>query len=155
MLSKNIKETEKIAKIFLNKILKSKKSNDRALVVGLSGDLGAGKTAFTKSVAKHLGIKEKIFSPTYVIFKKYLLPLRRGSAQRAKGSNFKFFFHMDAYRLENEKELLNLGWEEIINNKEHLIFIEWPENIAEAMPLHSKYVYISDKKSGHKDFKFK
>ena len=155
MLSKSIKETEKIAKIFLDKILKNKSSRKGALVVGLSGSLGAGKTAFAKLFAKQLGIKSRVFSPTYVIMKKYRLPLRRGSARRARGSNYKFFFHLDAYRLESEKELLNLGWKEIIGNNEHLVFIEWPENISKAMPLGSKFIYISDNKNGHKNFKFK
>ena len=114
-------------------------------MVGLSGDLGAGKTAFTKSVTKHLGIKDRVFSPTYVILKKYPI----------KSKKYKFFFHLDAYRLENEKELLNLGWEEIINNKEHLIFIEWPENISKAMPSHSKFVYISSDENGYRNFELK
>ena len=155
MLSKNIKETEKIAKIFLDKLLKNKKRQKGALIVGLSGDLGAGKTAFTKFVAKHLGIKDRVFSPTYVIMKKYSLPLPRGSARRARGSEYKFFFHVDAYRLESEKELLNLGWQEIINNEEHLIFIEWPENISKALPSHSKFVFIKHKNDKQRDFKFK
>jgi len=155
MISKSIKETKKIAKIFLDKILKDKKKRKGAFIVGLSGDLGAGKTAFTKSIAKHLKIKSRVFSPTYVIMKKYSLPLPRGSAQRARGSNYKFFFHIDAYRLESEKDLLNLGWEEIVNNKEHLIFIEWPENIKKAMPKNSKFIYISDNKNRSKNFKFK
>ena len=115
MLSKNPKETEKIAKLFLEKILKTKPRIEGALLVALSGDLGAGKTAFTQSVAKHLGVKNKISSPTFVILKKY--PIK-------KLKNYKFFFHLDAYRLKNENELLHLGWEEIIGNKEHLVFIE-------------------------------
>ena len=155
MLSKNIKETDKIAKIFLDKLLKNKKKPKGALVVGLSGDLGSGKTAFTKFAAKHLGIKNKVFSPTYVILKKYSLPLPRGSARRARGSGFRFFFHMDAYRLESEKELLNLGWKEIIDNDEHLIFIEWPENISKAMPSNSKFVFIKHKNDKQRNFKFK
>lgn len=155
MLSKNIKETEKIAKIFLHKLLKSKKRLKGALVVGLSGDLGAGKTAFTKLVAKHLGIKERVFSPTYVIIKKYSLSPLRKNAKEAKGSNYKFFFHIDAYRLWHEKELLHLGWKEIIDKNEHLVFIEWPENISKAMPKHSKFVHISTKDNGHRNFKFK
>lgn len=145
MISKNIKETEEIAKKFLDKILKTKKKHKGALVVGLSGDLGAGKTAFTKSVAKCLGIKDRVFSPTYVILKKYPIKLK----------DYKYFFHIDAYRLENEKELINLNWEEIINNKENLIFIEWPENIMKAIPKNSKFVFISNKKDEARDFKFK
>ncbi len=144
MLSKNTKETDKIAKIFLDKLLKSKRQQG-ALVVGLSGDLGSGKTAFTKLVAKNLGIKNKVFSPTYVIMKKYPI----------KQKGYRFFFHLDAYRLENEKELLNLGWEEIINNKEHLIFIEWPENVSKVIPSGARFIYIESNEKGHRNFKLK
>lgn len=145
-ISKSIKETEEIAKIFLNKILKNKNLNKNALVVGLSGDLGAGKTAFTKAIAKHLGIKHKITSPTFMIMKKYPI---------SKTSGAKFLFHIDAYRLKNKKELLRLGWKEIINNKEHLVFIEWPENVFGAMPLTASFVYISHHKNGYRNLEFK
>ena len=145
MISKNIKETKKIAKSFLEKILKEKKKHRGALVVGLSGDLGSGKTAFVQFVAKHLGIKNKVFSPTYVIFKKYPVKL----------NEYKHFFHMDAYRIEDERELLNLNWKEIINNNENIIFIEWPENISKSMPKHSKYIYILSADNGHRNFRFK
>jgi len=143
-ISKNIKETTELAKIFYQKILKESIKNKGATVIGLSGDLGAGKTTFTQMVAKHLGIKNKISSPTFVIIKKY--PLK-------KMKNYKFMFHLDAYRLKNEKELLHLGWEEIINKKEHLVFIEWPENVSEVIPTEAKFVYISHTKNGHRNFK--
>jgi tRNA threonylcarbamoyladenosine biosynthesis protein TsaE len=145
MLSKNTKETEKIAKIFLEKILKTKPKNEGALVIGLSGDLGAGKTTFTQSIAKHLGIKNKITSPTFVIIKSYKL----------KAKNYKQFFHLDAYRLKNEKELLHLGWEKIIGNKEHLIFIEWPENVSKIIPKNAKFIYISHTKNNSRKIEFK
>jgi tRNA threonylcarbamoyladenosine biosynthesis protein TsaE len=145
MLSKSTKETDKIAKIFLDKLLKNTKKHKGALVVGLSGDLGAGKTAFTKFATKHLGIKERVFSPTYVIMKKYSI----------KSKNHKFFFHIDAYRLENEKELLNLGWEEIVGNKEHLIFIEWPENVSKIIPTDARFIHIKSNEKGHRNFKLK
>lgn len=135
--SKNIKETSEIAKIFLNKILKEKSLTGGAKIVCLSGNLGAGKTAFTQSVAKHLGIKDKVISPTFVIYKKYPLKLK----------GYKFLFHLDAYRLKNEKELLNLGWEEIIADKGHLVFIEWPENVHKIIPSHADFVYISNDKN--------
>ena len=157
MISKSGRETIEIAKTFLTKLLKNSR-HEGALVVGLSGDLGAGKTAFVKAVAKHLKIKNKVFSPTYVIMKKYFLPRPRGSAPTkvgARGSNYKFFYHIDAYRLKNEKELIHLGWKEIISDKENLVFVEWPENISKAMPSNAKYVYITHTKNGHRDFKLK
>ena len=143
MLSKNVKETHHIAKVFLDKILKKKKGHEGALVVGLSGDLGAGKTAFTKAVGKHLGIKDKINSPTFVIMKKYPL----------KSKDYKFLFHLDAYRLTDEKELLQVSWGEIVGNKEHLVFVEWPENIEKAMPASTRYIHIKSNTDGHRNLK--
>lgn len=144
-ISKNIKETREIARIFLEKILAEKRDKRGALVVGLSGNLGAGKTTFVQAVAKHLGIKNKVNSPTFVIIKKYAL----------KNKKHKFLFHLDAYRLKNENELLHLGWKDIIDNKEHLVFIEWPENVAGAIPKHAKKIHILTDKNEHKHFKLK
>jgi tRNA threonylcarbamoyladenosine biosynthesis protein TsaE len=144
-VSKNDRETAQIAKIFLNRILKRNIGHQNALVVGLSGDLGTGKTAFTQAVARHLGIKNKISSPTFVIIKKYPIKLKE----------YNFLFHLDAYRLQNEKELLHLGWEKIINKKEHLVFIEWPENVSKIIPSGAEFVHISHIKDGYRNFKLK
>jgi tRNA threonylcarbamoyladenosine biosynthesis protein TsaE len=141
-ISKSLKETEKIAKDFSQKILK--KNRDMACVVCLSGDLGTGKTTFTQSFAKNLGIKRKVNSPTFVIMKRY--PLFENSF------SFKNFVHIDAYRLKDEKELLVLGWEEIISNKENLIFIEWPEKIIKAIPKKHHKIKISHTKEGYRKF---
>ncbi|MFZ2149953.1 MAG: tRNA (adenosine(37)-N6)-threonylcarbamoyltransferase complex ATPase subunit type 1 TsaE [Minisyncoccia bacterium] len=137
--TKNPKETAEVARVFINELLKNKKTGKGALVIGLSGELGAGKTTFTKTVAHHLGVKGKISSPTFVIIKKY--PLK-------KVDRYKFLFHLDAYRLKNAKELLELGWEEIIHNRENIVFIEWPENVKQAMPGSAKFIYISHDVSG-------
>ncbi len=145
-ISKNIKETILIAKIFLNKILKSKNQQYGALVVGLSGELGSGKTVFVQSVAKHLGIKNKVSSPTFVILKKYSLK---------KSKNYNFLFHIDAYRLKCEKELLHLGWEKIVNDKNNLIFIEWPENVKKIIPADARFIYISHTKNGYRNLELK
>jgi|SRR3989344_8591489 len=144
-IAKNVKETNTIAKIFLREILKNNKRNNGALVVALSGNLGAGKTAFAKAIAKNLGIKDKISSPTFVILKKYSVKLK----------GYKYFFHIDAYRLENEKDLQVLKWEEIISNKEHLVFIEWPEMVSKAIPSHAKSIAISSNEHGHRKFQIK
>lgn len=143
MIAKDIKKTAEISKIFLNKILKHRKQKG-ALVVALSGDLGAGKTAFTQTVGKHLGIKNKMSSPTFVLIKKYPIKLK----------DHKYFFHLDAYRLKNENELFHLGWEEIVSNKEHIVFIEWPEHVKKAIPRGTKRVKISINKEGHRQFKY-
>ena len=142
-ISKNEKETAKIAKEFLGKILKKKYKE--ACVVGLYGDLGAGKTAFTKAVAKYLGVQKKINSPTFVIMKKYPV----------KARSHKFLFHLDAYRLKNSRELEALGWGEITANPEHLIFIEWPENVKKAMPKKHHQIHIAHTKEGYRRFKIK
>jgi len=144
-ISKNTKETSKIAKMFLWEILKKGNPKQGALVVGLRGDLGAGKTTFFQAIAKHLGIKDKVISPTFVIMKKYPL----------KNKKYNFLFHLDAYRLKNEKELLNLGWEEIVKNNKNLIFIEWPENVEKIIPSYSQFVHIFDDKNNQKHLKLK
>jgi len=141
-ISKNIKETEDFAKNFLNKL---KSYKNKATVVGLYGDLGAGKTTFTQQIAKILGVKKRVNSPTFVIMKNYDL----------KNKDFEKMFHLDAYRLKNEKELFVLGWEEMIKNPKHLIFIEWPEQIIKAMPQKHHKILISHTKEGHRKFNFK
>jgi len=155
-VSKSKKETIQIAKMFLQKNLKKLRSLQGALVVSLSGELGAGKTTFTQAVARYLGIKNKVNSPTFVIMKKYPIPKQaRWRVGPIKNLEYKFLFHLDAYRLKNEKELLHLGWEEIINKKEHLVFIEWPENVLKIIPVNSKFIHISHTLKGHRSFKFK
>ncbi|MEI6058001.1 MAG: tRNA (adenosine(37)-N6)-threonylcarbamoyltransferase complex ATPase subunit type 1 TsaE [bacterium] len=110
-----------------------------AYVVGLYGDLGSGKTAFTQLIAKLLGIEEGITSPTYVIEKVYPI----NSLQTA----FKHLIHIDAYRLEKSAELAHLGWSEIISDPTNLVLIEWPERVADIMPadhIRLKFTFIDD-----------
>ncbi|MFA6524452.1 MAG: tRNA (adenosine(37)-N6)-threonylcarbamoyltransferase complex ATPase subunit type 1 TsaE [Candidatus Paceibacterota bacterium] len=142
MISQNTKETEEIAKAFLKKINPNKKG---ATIVGLYGELGTGKTTFSHFFAKNLGIKRKINSPTFVIMKRYAL----------KHKDFENLFHLDAYRLKNEKELIHIGWKEIIANPKHIVFIEWPENIIKSIPKKHHKVLISHTKEGYRSFKIK
>lgn len=124
-LSKSLEETQKIADNFIAELLPKSES---AVVVGLSGDLGAGKTAFTKCIAKSLGVEETVTSPTFVIEKIYELTDQK----------FSHLIHIDAYRLDSSSELLNLGWQKIISNPHNLILVEWPEKVADIMPEHVK-----------------
>ena len=120
-VSKNLKETEDLAKMFA---LSLKPQKNKATVVCLFGDLGAGKTTFTQSVAKTLRAESGVASPTFVIIKNYKL----------KTKNYKFLVHIDAYRLEKGKELKLLGWKDIIKDPKNLVLIEWPENVDEVLP---------------------
>lgn len=102
---------------------------EQAIVVGLSGDLGAGKTAFVKCVADILGIHESITSPTFILEKIY--PISKNSIFSER---FAHLIHIDAYRLHTGSEMRALDWDTIIRDPKNLIFIEWPEQVAEVMP---------------------
>ena len=88
-------------------------------VIAYEGDLGAGKTAFTRGLAKGLGAQERVTSPTYTIVNEYLsgrLPL----------------FHFDMYRLESVDDLWDIGWEDYLE-RGGVCAVEWSENVREAM----------------------
>lgn len=125
---KSLEELREVAGVFL-KAVSQKEPKETATVVGLSGDLGAGKTAFTKCVASILGITEVITSPTFILEKIYIIP--RGGIL---GERFTKLIHIDAYRLESEKEMKALDWEALLLDEHNLILLEWPEKVSEAMP---------------------
>lgn len=122
IVSKSVEETNEIAKNFVEKL--SVGFYEKACVVGLYGDLGSGKTTFTKAVAKILQAKENITSPTFVIEKKY----------KIVHPFFTKLVHIDAYRLESAEELKKLAWDETLANAKNIVFIEWPENVLEILP---------------------
>lgn len=89
-------------------------------VILLSGDLGVGKTVFVQGIASGMGIIDDVSSPTYTLINEYIgrLPL----------------YHMDFYRLEDETDLLDLGFEDYLDRK-GIIIIEWPELAYAFLPL--------------------
>ena len=137
MLAKNLEETQKIAGDFVRDL---SPKGDIATVVGLYGDLGAGKTSFTQGVAKALNISESIVSPTFIIMKFY--PVSVGG--------FDNMIHIDAYRLDKPEELLFLNWQEIISNPKNLVLIEWPERVSSIMPEHIKINFSHIESDGRK-----
>ena len=88
-------------------------------VIAYKGDLGAGKTAFTRGVACGLGAKESVTSPTYTIVNEYL------SGQYP-------LFHFDMYRLASSDDLFDIGWEDYLS-RGGVCAVEWSENVADAM----------------------
>ena len=101
--------------------------SDRATLVTLSGELGAGKTSFTQGIARTLGVSEHVTSPTFVLEKIFSLPV-------ASGRGFARLAHLDAYRLEGASALVPLGFAELMQDPATLVIVEWPEKVADALP---------------------
>lgn len=100
-----------------------------AMLVTLSGELGAGKTAFVKAVARALGVEGVVTSPTFVLEKIYLLPFGDSA------STFARLVHIDAYRLSGGSELAPLGFDELMRDAGNLVMLEWPEMVKDALPV--------------------
>jgi len=128
-LTNNSAQTKKIGEYFASRIFKFKPLK-RAIVLGLEGDLGGGKTTFLQGFAKGLGIKEKITSPTFVIMKKFEI----------RNSKFENFYHIDCYRIEKPKEILDLGFKEIISNPKNIVAVEWADRIRQIIPKETFWI---------------
>ena len=98
----------------------------KAFVVGLSGELGAGKTAMVKAVARELGITQTLKSPTFI--------LKQAFPFSIKDLPFTRLVHIDTYRLEEDDTLASIEWEAEKSDPHNLIFIEWPERVRNVLP---------------------
>jgi tRNA threonylcarbamoyladenosine biosynthesis protein TsaE len=104
-------------------------------VVCLTGDLGGGKTQFTKGIAKGLNINEPIISPTFVIMRNYYR------------ENLPNFYHLDLYRINSVKDVEELDLDELIGNINSIVIIEWPERAKELIPENAiwiEFAYIGE-----------
>ena len=130
----SLEETEKLAKNFAKKLKIGQ-------VVLLNGDLGAGKTTFTQFVFSALGVKESVTSPTFAILKTY------------KGSEC-VLHHFDMYRI-GEEEAIESGFDEILSDRNSIIFVEWSENTASLLPKETICVNIKLLADDRREFEIK
>ncbi len=138
MITKNAEETFKYGQKFAQKL----KSGE---VVGLIGDLGAGKTVFVKGLAEGLGIKESITSPTFVVLKEYNI-LRPNLHLQGEGDKVKKLVHVDAYRAETIDDIKSVGIEDFLCRDDVVLVIEWAEKIKDVLPKNTeRMVYINFK----------
>jgi len=93
-------------------------------VIFLEGDLGAGKTVFAKGLSEGLGYEKNVSSPTFVLMRVY---------EFEKNKKIKTICHVDAYRLGSEKELLDIGIKDYINEPKTVVIIEWSERIKKRI----------------------
>lgn len=130
VITKNPQETKKLAGELAKKLIQ--KRSERALVIALAGELGSGKTTFVSGFSKILGVNEKILSPTFVLIHKHEL----------KPGTYKFLYHIDAYRLESEKDLLNLEIKKIISSPENIVMVEWADKVKKIIPENAVWIYF-------------
>lgn len=115
-----------------------------ATLVTLSGELGAGKTAFVKASARALGVEETVTSPTFVLEKIYLLP----------NGKFKRLVHIDAYRLETGGDLAPLGFDELMKDSDNLVMLEWPERVEEQLPMPAAKIMLRANTDGSRTISY-
>jgi len=130
-ITKNSEETKKLGFNFAKTLRKGD-------VVCLYGDLGFGKTTFVQGLAEGLGIKKRIISPTFIIVRCYELQTSNFKLKTqnysSKLKSLERFYHVDLYRIGSERDIEGLGLEEIINDKNNIVVIEWAERLRSLMP---------------------
>lgn len=123
--TKSVKQTIQIAQRFAKKLKTGK-------IVAFYGELGAGKTTFIKAIANELGIDQELKSPTYIIARNYLIP-----------NSKQYFWHIDLYRISSVKELRSINLEEILEDENNIIMIEWAKHAKSILPKKRINVYIN------------
>ena len=126
-LCDSIEDTQKVAKNLAKK-------TPPGSVIALIGELGAGKTTFTKGFARQMGVKDPVTSPTFKLVSEY------------KGKKY-VLNHVDAYRMEGPKDFLNIGGEEYLTAKNSITIIEWGDLLSdllseETITVHFKRIKI-------------
>lgn len=117
--SHSLTDTQKLAQ----KIATQLRGGD---ILCLTGELGAGKTAFTKALAKSFGVKTTVRSPSFNLLKTYPLPKIKNRPQ--------LLVHLDCYRLSQAQEAIDIGLTDYLANQNAILIIEWPEKILAKLP---------------------
>lgn len=128
-MAKYISNSEKQTKQIAGDLAGSSKNR----IFALTGELGAGKTAFVQGFAKGLGIKEKIISPTFVLIRQHKIP-----------KTPKTLYHIDLYRLEEVRDIAQLGLKDLWEDNNSIVLIEWAEKLKK-LPINTAKISIQKK----------
>lgn len=112
-------------KLLAEEIAKRIKKKNFPNVVGLTGDLGSGKTTFVSFLAASLGIEKRILSPTFVITREYPFDDQLGRSMK--------LYHIDLYRLDKESAS-EIGLQELLGDEQAVLVIEWAEKVRDLLP---------------------
>ncbi len=120
-ISNNLTDTAEFAKNIASKLTNGD-------IIALYGDLGAGKTTFTKAICQTLGYLGEVTSPTFTLVNEYPARLT--------------IHHFDMYRLDDPEEAIESGLDEILRSGEGVCIVEWPENLGTLLPSNCKKIII-------------
>lgn len=129
MITKSEKETRAAAARFARKL----KGGE---VLVFTGDLGGGKTTFTRGLAEGLQLEGAVTSPTFVIMQMY--------KPRPRAKKKLTLYHFDLYRIKTANELFNLGFEDFLNDKNAVIILEWGEKFLDTLPKDTKQIFFKN-----------
>ena len=138
MLSKSKIQTQKFAISLARRLVQANRPEQsrRATIIALHGDLGAGKTTFVQGFMKALGVKHHVTSPTFLIVRKYNTP----TTYDLRPTTYRNVYHLDLYRIQKPKELLDLGFKKILQDPHAIALIEWPERIKKLLPKNTIWI---------------
>ncbi len=125
--------TKKFAQSIAEKVASSTKKSKHGTVIGLVGELGAGKTSFTQSFLKALGARGRITSPTFVLVKPYAL----------SANSHHTAYHIDTYRIDSDKELLALGLKDMFSEPHNIVIIEWADKFKKLLPKNTIWIELA------------
>ncbi len=117
-----ILDLEMVAKQLVSEL--GSRNREKATVLALYGELGAGKTTFIQTLARHMGVRDTVNSPTFVVMKNYTLNAQPWSR----------LVHIDAYRIEEPTEMEVIKLPELLNDSTNIVAIEWADRVSEYLP---------------------
>jgi len=124
-------------------------------IICLSGDLGSGKTTFTQGILQGLGAKGRFTSPTFLVMKHYKIKNQK-SKIKITNKNAKIkksiqdIYHIDCYRIKSQ-DMLSLGWEEIVEDRNNIVIVEWAERIKSIIPKTAVWIKFKHKKENERE----
>ena len=130
---RTLEETQVFASTIVTYLRGVSWSTDRAVVLGISGSLGAGKTSLVQCIASVLGVSDVVTSSSFVLRSDYT----------TTDTVFKHLIHVDAYRLECADEVVTIDWDVVLASAHTLVAVEWIDTIADRTPDDTFFVSVS------------